>query len=58
MPTANDNQKFMAALEKSAVNLVEKYRKALLLESPFLISKQIKFGMHMHAVNGVAAVIG
>lgn len=46
----------MAALEKSAVNLVEKYRKALLLESPFLISKQIKFGMH--AVNGVAAVIG
>lgn len=23
MPTANDNQKFMAALEKSAVNLVE-----------------------------------
>lgn len=53
MLTANDNQKFMAALEKSAVNLVEKYRKALLLESPF---KQIKFGMH--AVNGVAAVIG
>lgn len=56
MPTANDNQKFMAALEKSAVNLVEKYRKALLLESPFLMPKQINIGMH--AVNGVAAVIG
>lgn len=56
MPTANDNQKFMAALEKSAVNLVEKYKKALLLESPFLMPKQINIGMH--AVNGVAAVIG
>lgn len=41
MPTANDNQKFMAALGKSAVNLVEKYRKALLLESPFLCPSKL-----------------
>lgn len=41
MPTANDNQKFMAALEKSAVNFVEKYRKTFLLESPFLCPSKL-----------------